>query len=178
MLHDIRSLGLALLFALATATAATAQHAISVSPFEVRAGTAVSLTVTSATNFDFSDIVDDQVVINPAAGVSNLQAIPQPDGKSLRVDFSLDDTAVLGPHTLLLVLPNHFVLSAGFSVTRALVTCAAGEQCCSLDMHGNCRRCATQCPIATCSGGLRCCEADPGNSGRCIKCRPTCPHKP
>ena len=129
-----------------TTSALAQQHTITISPTSVRAGTSISIGVTSSTGLDLSKVAVGQVLIHPAKGVGNLQAIPQSSG-GLSVQFTLDQTTPLGDHTLIIVFPDNKLVSATFTVTRAAVGCSNPKHvCCAFRPNGDCARCQFRCP--------------------------------
>jgi hypothetical protein len=181
--HRVRLPALALAVFVSAPAAVLAQPSINIAPAEVRAGTAVTLTVTASGGFDLSHVGPDQIVIHPSGGIGNLQAIPSPTAPSLRVEFSLDATATPGARTLIIIQPGNVVASAVFSVAAPLpLQCPVGQRCCRFNpVTHNCLDCETRCPLPRCPIGQHCCHVDPNNPGHCDQCLPNtqnCPPPP
>jgi hypothetical protein len=154
------------------------QGTIAVAPTNITRPESVTLTVTSASGIDLSQIGTSQVAIQPGDGILLLQAIPQPGVNELRVDFSIDASAQLGPRTLIIFGEDRLVIaSATFRVLADFPSnCAGGQECCQVDSTtGLCRQCVSQCPRPVlCPSGQHCCDDTPNaRSGRCTKCVPS-----
>jgi hypothetical protein len=157
---------------------------IAVRPTNITRPESVTLSVTSPNGLDLSHVSSNQVAIEPADGISLLQAIPQPGANELRVDFSIDGSAQLGPRTLIIFGDDHLVLaSATFTVLADFPSnCPGGQECCEIDSTtGLCRQCRSSCPHPVlCPPGQHCCDNDSirlsARSGRCAKCVPIQDH--
>jgi hypothetical protein len=153
---------------------------IKIRPTNITRPQSVTLTVTSPSGLDLSQVNAGQVAIEPSDGISLLQAIPQPGVNELRVDFSIDAGAQLGARTLIIFGDDRLVLaSAVFKVLADFPSnCAGGQECCEVDADtGLCRQCRPSCPRPVlCPAGQHCCDDSPrslSRSGRCLKCVPT-----
>lgn len=154
------------------------QGTIALAPTNITRPQSVTLTVTSASGIDLSQLGTNQVAIQPGDGISLLQAIPQPGVNELRVDFSIDASAQLGSRTLIIFGEDRLVIaSATFRVLADFPSnCAGGQECCQVDSTtGLCRQCVAHCPRPVlCPAGKHCCDDNPNaRSGRCNMCVPT-----
>jgi len=154
------------------------QGTIAVRPTNITRPESVTLTVTSPSGIDLSQISSSNVAIEPNDGISLLQAIPQPGVNELRVDFSIDASAQLGLRTLIIFGDERLVIaSATFSVLADFPSnCAGGQECCLINSTtGLCDQCLPQCPQPVlCPAGKHCCDDAPNSrSGRCTKCVPS-----
>jgi hypothetical protein len=162
------------------AASQSGQPVISIRPTNITRPLSVTLKVTSPTGFDLSHIGTNQVAIEPGDGISHFQATPQPGVNELRVDFSIDATAQLGPRTLVVFGADH--LAAGSAVFNVLADfpakCPSQQECCEIDdATGLCKTCRSQCPTPPnpCPTGNKCCGKVIG--GKCDEaCVPASQH--
>ena len=153
---------------------AQGQAAISISPTNITRPQSVTITVVPPSGLDLSHISAKQVAIEPADGIANLQAIPQPGVNELRVDFTIDASAQLGPRTLIIFDDNRLVLSSAVFTVLNDLNCPNQQECCSTDSHtGLCVECRSSCPhpVGHCPAGKHCCDTDQ-TGGRCNDCEP------
>jgi hypothetical protein len=138
---------------------------LDIRPTNIKRGTSSTLTVTSPSGLDLSNVGVDRVAITPSDNISHLEALHQQPGQ-LVVGFSIDEVAAPGTRTLIIFDANHLVAaSATFNVLTVFTDhCPGQEQCCKRnEKTGLCDQCRPSCPVPpnTCPAGKRCCDPGP-----------------